>query len=159
INGGNGRGIAAVKSDTDTWWGINGRNDPYLLYYNEFDPFVPNRWTHWAASVSGSSITWYLNGVKRLTTVPGAYAKNLSAPLYVGALEPGGDLDFFWTGDVDEVTFYNKQLSPEQIQGHYIAARYGTNSRPVIVRQPESRTIIEGGTVTFVGGAEGSLPI
>lgn len=155
----NGRGIGFVKADADSWRGLNGKNDGQPYYYNDLGLFVPDRWTHWAAVVSGDAVTWYLNGSYVLGPYPGAYVRNLSAPFCIGAFQPGGALNLFWEGDVDEVVYFPTALTSAQIQAHYIAALYCTNTPPLFTLQPASQTVIEGGTATFTAKAEGSVPI
>jgi hypothetical protein len=42
---------------------------------------------------------------------------------------------------------------------HYQAALFGSNSAPVFLAQPVSRTAVEGGAATFSGVVQGTLPI
>src|SRR6185369_10132688 len=65
----------------------------------------------------------------------------------------------FWNGEIDEVAFYHKALTSDQIAAHYAAALYGSHSKPVFTEQPQSTMAVAGSFFFFVPVVEGTLPI
>jgi hypothetical protein len=86
------------------------------------------------------------------------FCRDLNTPMRIGALDPLAlsGLQKWFTGDIDEVTVYNKALSDNQILAHYLTAIYSTNGAPVFKIQPTSQTVFIGATATFATLIEGS---
>jgi flagellin-like protein len=79
------------------------------------DVFAANRWTHVAVVYNGSIAKLYVNGIQV------TFAANVSSSfmdrtvaVQVGAGYCGGQQRYF-NGTLDEVRFYNRTLSPEEI--------------------------------------------
>ena len=87
---------------------------------------------------------------------------NGAAPLTFGALLRGGNwvLGYF-DGLLDEVSFYNRALSAQDVQALYLAASTGKCPpvAPSIITQPASQTVLAGSSVTFAVTAVGTLPL
>jgi hypothetical protein len=86
---------------------------------------------------------------------------NAAGPLIIGGrgLSSSIPADLLWKGQVDEVMFYAKALSLADIQAHYAAALYGSNTAPVFKAQPQTQVAQTGTTLSFRTLVEGSLPI
>jgi hypothetical protein len=120
------------------------------------------RWTH-LVFTSSPSDGWsvYYNGVQADGPVsPAGWVLNSSGAFRIGANVPGAsDYNNFFDGTIDEVAVYPTVLSAQQIQAHYQAALYGSNTPPVFLTQPASQTVAEGNTVTLASDVEGTIPI
>jgi hypothetical protein len=153
-----GRGYGFVKSSGDSWYGINGNNDQYVYYYLDLGNIRLSQWTHLALVSGSSGITFYRDG-KYVGGPYGNYVPNLTQPLIIGGRNNDGKVHQFWKGQVAEVTFYASALSDAQIEAHYQAALYGTNSAPSFLDQPVSETVVVGQPVTFSASVGGTTPL
>jgi hypothetical protein len=120
-----------------------------------------NAWTYLVVTVdSGTLLRFYINGQWDRT----AYfdlENNSGGPLLIGARGVSSSVaaDFFWNGQVDEVAVYTNRLSLAQIQAHYAAALYGTNTPPIFKLQPQPQVAELGTSLTLQAQVEGTLPI
>ena len=91
-----------------------------------------DQWTMITVTYNGSLIEYYRNGVlcdQDETIIASIY--NSYSPLRLGA---GNSI--FFNGEIDEYTFYNNKLAPEQISRLYAESFHGANlgdSIPVLV--------------------------
>ena len=115
-------------------------------------------WHHLAATMSGltGEQRTYLDGnlVTTFTKQPGP-VNNQARSLYFGRLGdwPGK----YYDGLLDEVRFYNRVLSGEEIRAHY---DQGTMpAAPSITVQPSSQKVLAGANVTFSVTASGTEPL
>ena len=76
------------------------------------DDYVADEWTFLAFTLDDANITFYQNGVE-------TFSYNKAPPVTNGTTGNfqigGGDNHFFYTGDIDDVTVYNRALSSEEI--------------------------------------------
>jgi len=152
------RGYGFVKSSSDTWRGITGNNDKYVYYYSSLGDIRLNEWTHLALVSGASGITFYRDG-KYVGGPYGNYVPNLTRPFIIGGRNTSGKVDQFWVGQVSDVTFYATALSDAQIEAHYQAALYGTNSAPSFLEQPISQTVVVGQPATLSAMVGGTTPL
>lgn len=152
------RGYGFVKSSSDGWRGITGNNDRYTYYYSELGDIRLNQWTHLALVAGPGGISFYKDG-KYVAGPFGNYVPNLTRPFIIGGRNTSGKVDQFWVGQVSEVTFYASALSDAQIEAHYQAALYGTNTAPKFIDQPVSQTVVVGQPVTFSARVGGTTPL
>ena len=83
------------------------------------DPIVANNWYHMVLQYDGSLFYIYVNGNLAAAQAFPAYVPNRN-----GAINLGWRSDNDWkpfAGTIDDVAFYNKALTPDQIQAHYQA--------------------------------------
>lgn len=76
---------------------------------------IPNMWQHYAWVYNGSSVKLYLNG----TLVGSANASGtitLSNIAFSFGKSPIGTYNFYYKGKIDEVSVWNKALTPAEIQ-------------------------------------------
>ena len=141
-------------------YGFNG-SDYLVLSSTAAATMGSNVWSHLVVTVdSGTLLRFYVNGQWDHT----AYldiAQNSGGPLLVGARGVSSTVaaDLFWKGEVDEVVVYTNALSLAQVQAHYAAALYGTNTTPFFKLQPQPAIAEVGRTLTLQVAVEGSLPI
>ena len=120
-----------------------------------------NTWALLVVTVdSGVLLRFYVNGQwDKVTYID--VERNSGGPLLIGARGVSSTVlaDRFWQGDVDEVAVYTHALSQAQVQAHYAAALYGTNTPPIFKLQPQSQVAESGTTLKLQVRVEGSLPI
>ena len=129
-------------------------------------PLVYNVWWHMAGT--------YSNGVMILYTNGAVVAQTTTAVVPIGALIPGdhpglgignnndGYNNFPFTGDIDEVSLYNRALSPSEIQAIYNSGSAGkcfNPTPPTITSQPTNETVYVGQAATFSVAASGTPPL
>jgi RecA/RadA recombinase len=127
-----------------------------------------NVWTHVAATFDGTTGTMslYTNGVlasRLLTSMRpfGTLDASQSPGVGIGNVNDGGN-NFPFIGDIDEISLYNRALTPGEIAAIYGAGSAGKCQAmlpPVITVQPANETIRAGGTATFSVTATGTAPL
>jgi hypothetical protein len=132
----------------------------------EFGPAGPDlrdgQFHHIALTMARNSTTggkMYVDGQVVLTFDPTPVSGDLSTlePLRIGnhsALWFNG----FFRGRIDEVSLYNRALTPEMVAAIYAVSSAGKCSAPsplAILQQPESQTVAAGATVEFAVVAAG----
>ncbi|MBI3416523.1 MAG: immunoglobulin domain-containing protein [Verrucomicrobia bacterium] len=153
-----GRGYLVQKSEDGLWYYMfgDGVDNPILVV--DGSDAIYGAWTHLILTFDGSNFKAYLNGkLDALANV--AIVPNNIAPFRIGFDQPKNGWNDFWSGEIDEVAFYQKALTAGQIAAHYAAALYGTQSKPVFVEQPQSSTSVEGSQYFLIPVVEGTLPI
>ena len=103
-----------------------------VLFIQGGTPPVAGRWDHVVVTWDGINISRiYVNGRDdtAAATVNGPHRPNLSVPFQIGSRFGGG---VPYPGTIDEVAFYNHELSSERITQHFSVAWVA----PAIVQQP-----------------------
>jgi len=122
-----------------------------------------NQWTHFVDTYDGSSVKIYLNGVLQTEAVynlgifPGNSAVGIGASVGQGA--PGQFISPF-KGKIDEISIYNRALTPDEVQGLYNAGAAGKCFVPRCVPPPSglvSWWSAEGTGADTVGPNHGAL--
>ena len=107
-----------------------------------------------AIYVNGSVVASnYFGSVTPQTTYPLNLGRRLGQPIGLGDT---------YGGLMDEVSIYNRALSPGEIAGIYIAGSAGkcfTPTPPIITTQPASQTNSVGSAAVFTVQATGTLPL
>jgi hypothetical protein len=151
----NGTAVAGVGVSV----GINGVSVfehtpfslPSLLVY---DTPITN-WTHVAVVYSGRQPSLYLNG--NLVHVGVMSPRDSSPSTCLGEEAFGYG---YYAGLLDEVSIYNRVLSPSEIQAIYLAGSKGKCPQPpLIVTQPLDQKIALNATAIFSALAGGSPPL
>lgn len=107
---------------------------------------------------SGNAMV-YLNGTNIYTVSIGALTAQTSYPLYIGR-RPGQDGPFNFQGVMDEVSLYNRALTPDEIRNIYLADSGGKClTSPIIFTHPSHQAAIEGDTVLLQVAADGASPM
>ena len=86
-------------------------------------PFTPvsNQWYHLALTRQSSNYTFFINGSAVSTNVDTRAVPDAAASLTLGQAEG----NFYFNGLLDEVSIYNRALSPLEIQSVYAAGTAG----------------------------------
>ena len=101
-----------------------------------YTTLLPNRWIHIAATYDGSVSRLYVNG----NYVSG---RTLNAPLSHGTqpLRLGSTGSNTWQGGMDEVAFYERALSAEEIAAHYAASLTKSPVRVELIQESTGVTV------------------
>ena len=135
-----------------SWWPYNG-------YYNgvqltDYDQVVANQWYYLTLVYDGTTFTFYVNGVAKASGTDSSFVQNGNVPAGGAAyynynynqgpgLPDGSGNTVFgqrvddafnpFSGTIDDIAIYNKALSLQQIQNHFLntthltIANSGTN--------------------------------
>jgi hypothetical protein len=125
------------------WWPRNGFYAGVSLTDN--DPVVPNQWYYLTLVYDGTTFTLYVNGVAKASGTDSGFVQNGNVPVggqasynYNYNTTPGlpvgsGATVFAWrnpvdfqpfSGLMDDIAVYNKVLTPQQIQNHFLNTTY-----------------------------------
>ncbi len=126
-----------------SWWPYNGFWSGVQL--TDPDLIVANAWYHLGLTYDGTTFTFYVNGVAKSSGTDSGFIQNGDMPdngaasyNYNYNTTPGlptgsGSLVLGWRNDagfnpfagaMDDVAIYNKALTPQQIQAHYLNSTY-----------------------------------
>ena len=122
--GTSGGETAPMAKATSDWsyqvrYGWGGAPTPYMSFTFNTSPrawasvgrnLVRNEWCHIACSYDGTTLKCYLDGAETDSTPMGEIASSVS-PVLIGS--DGWKSD--WTGGIDEVAIYNRDLSEGEI--------------------------------------------
>jgi hypothetical protein len=105
----------------------------------------------------------FVNGNQVLTWGVGVVTPQTTYPLYLG-YRPANLGARTFNGVIDEVSLYNRALSPNDIQAIYAAQSSGKclGSQPVppsITTQPQTQSACPGGSINFSVAATGTAPL
>ena len=137
--GGNARSAMGSLGNGDagpTGWHlyqeVNGAGDSHwslLLWANSWgdlgwftdldDAIVPNTWYHVVIAYDGDLFRLYVNNVERIALPFAHYIPNSDSAMLLGWGYSPKDP---FTGVIDDVAVYNRALTPDQIQAHYLAS-------------------------------------
>ncbi len=96
---------------------------------------------------------------------PGAQPVASGCPFYIGGFySPGADrcqsLSQYFNGLIDEVRYYKRALTADEIRADFDAAGGGQCTvPPKIIAQPTNRTVMAGGAATFNVTASSTAPL
>jgi hypothetical protein len=90
-------------------------------------PFSRGVWHHLVGVFDGTggTATVYLDGEQGTSETIGGLLQNAGTTMFIGATRDGAANGFNWTGLIDEVAFYDRALTVEEIQSHYEAGSGG----------------------------------
>jgi hypothetical protein len=90
----------------------------------KFFTYVPNEWSHWVFRKRSSLYSVFKNNVVQSYSNSGAIPSNGAYPLLIGALNlgktmPASNVGNFFNGILDDIFFYNRSLSDNEITELY----------------------------------------
>jgi hypothetical protein len=89
---------------------------------------IPQVWQHFAWVYDGSSVKLYVNGnLKGSKAANGTFTAN-NIPFAIGRSIAGGGLNFYWGGNIDEVSAWSKALTQAEIQSMMANELTGTEA-------------------------------
>ncbi|PYI85813.1 MAG: hypothetical protein DME26_10145 [Verrucomicrobia bacterium] len=116
-----------------------------------------NSYAYLVGVYDGATLYFYVNGILAAQR-DAVFGPNDQNPLRIGGGATESDGNYFFQGDVDEVSVYNKALGEDRILAHYVAG-FPITTPPSITAQPKSQAALAGGTVTFTVSATGGQPL
>jgi len=121
---------------------------------------VTTQWTHVAATLGAGTMRLFINGQEDTKRPHAGGVFPGGANLGIGALlGAANEATYRFTGLMDEVSIYNRELSEFEVQAIYRADASGKCLvPPSIVDQPQSQAISRGEDVKFVASIFGSRP-
>jgi len=142
-----------------SWWPYNGNYGGIQLTDN--DQVVANQWYHLGLVYDGTTFTFYVNGVAKASSTDAGFVQNGNVPAgfaanysYNYTVTPGlpsynglgsADMVLGWRSDsgfnpfsgiIDDVAVYNKALTAQQIQNHFL------NSTHVSITQSGGKVVV-----------------
>jgi len=97
-------------------------------------PVQANHWYHVVETYNGSNFILYVNGAVDASMPVTGSIITTTQPLRIGGGSPPNTPPYFFKGKIDEVTLYNRALSPAEVAGIYQADGLGKcpfNRRPL----------------------------
>ena len=125
--------------------------DPPPNYYLAQAPFAPvlGQWYHLAVTKEGTNYTIYVKGQEVSSEVSTQPIGNPTASLTIGQAE-----NFFMNGLLDEISIYNRALSPSELQAIVAAGSAGKCKLPNASAISPSSGGNSGAVTVTVTGAE-----
>ena len=128
-------GWLLYQQGNNTWaWVPYGGFWASVFLPDTTETIVANQWYYIALTYDGTTFTVYVNGVARTSAPYSGFVQNGNVPpdgsptynyTYVGgaAMVLGwrSDVDFNpFAGNMDDIAVYNKALTPQQVQNHFL---------------------------------------
>jgi hypothetical protein len=114
---------------------------------------------HVAVTKNGSTVAFYLDGVEE-TAMPYNSTFEFGGPWAIGGR--GNDYVGSFSGSIDELSVYNRALSPLEIQAIYEAAAAGkciVSFAPLVLSQPSDHIVQVNSAVALTVSAGGTQPM
>lgn len=96
----------------------------YTMAYNGL---VLNTWQHYVMVYDGTKLILYKDGTEVLNTVATGTITNPAVDLHIGMV-PFSSPNFYFEGDLDEVSLWNIALGPNEVQAIYDCGVIGTET-------------------------------
>jgi hypothetical protein len=120
---------------------------------------VTTNWTYLVCTWDGTNWNLYANAQLMSTSPDTVGALAFGDPWAIGDGTISGNTRFF-TGNICQVAFYSRALTPAQVSTHYFAAAYGPPARPQIYADVQNPFFaFPGGAALNSVGVYGSLPL
>jgi len=117
--------------------------------------------------VEGQTVFLYVDGVpytQALTAAGSLFFDGHTAPLMIGDAywccgQSIGSYESPFAGVIDEISYYNRALSSNEIAAIYYAGSGGKCMTPIIVTQPSNQAVAFGSNTTFSVAVTGIAPL
>lgn len=104
------------------------------------------------------NVTIYVDGAPVEGSIAGSPVNPNNAPFLIGGVVVGSTPTAMYSGLVDDVQLYNRALSDGEIDYLFLNPGQEITGAPVITTQPQSTSVVLGGSVTFSVTNTGSSP-
>ncbi len=115
-------------------------------------PLALDVWTHLAMTYDGSALRLYVNGELAASGLLSGPIATSTDPFSIGGNPIWGE---YFQGRIDEVSLYNRALSPDEIAAIHAAGSAGKCKGPAITLHPASLTVPYGSNAVFNAAAGG----
>ncbi len=135
-------------------------NDPNTYNWNSGLYAPIGQWSLVALTVTPTSATIYVMNSSGIVSSRHTYphpSQSFSDPTVIGGDSLAAARGF--SGTIDDVAFFNKALSRDELATMFYAASGVTNYAPLIVVQPVSQTVYAGQSASFNVAGGGSAPL
>ena len=129
-------------------------------------PVADGLWHHVATTCDGTTALFYVDGIPGpAVNTQGYFTVNDASPLILGYDLASSCTSYYperhFNGQMDEVAIYNRALSHSEVAAIYGAGSAGLclTAGPAITGQPQSQSVVLGGTATFEVATTGLNPI
>jgi hypothetical protein len=134
--------VGSGFQDSYAVWYVNGTLNGETGTANTFTqisaPWAPTvgTWYHVAYTFNGGCHALYLNGVRVASDKNATIPQYDAHPAFIGADTENEVVTFFFAGQIDELSLYNRALAPTEIQTIYNAGSAGKckNAPPTTVQ-------------------------
>ena len=109
------KGYIIYAGDNNKWQTWVGNGSAWEVVNNNDIPVVLNVWTHVASTFDGKQLKLYINGTEVSSKNVG-YTLNTRYPLRIGAGFTEAKPQYFFSGQIAEVSVWNKALTGAEIQ-------------------------------------------
>lgn len=116
-----------------------------------------NTYAHLVGIYDGTTLYFYVNG-NLVASQDAKFAPNDLNVLRIGGGATEGDGNYFFVGDVDEVSVYPVALGEDRVLAHFVAGAPLTTP-PKITTQPVAVIALPGKSATFQVTASGGQPL
>jgi cyanobactin cluster PatC/TenC/TruC protein len=117
--------IYATPDNNWQFWIGNGGNSWVTLVGTQVEL---NTWTHIGATYDGSAMHFYINGTEVGNPVTTNFVPNTNCPLFIGAGDTQANPNYFFGGELSQVSLWNVALSVSQIQATMSAQLQGNEA-------------------------------
>lgn len=122
-----------------------------------------NRYQHVAATYDHASgvARLFVNGLIVKESILGVFTPQTATTAYIG-YRPIGSGGGVFSGVIDEMTLYNRALSPDEVQTAYFSLYLGKCMGPApaaLSLEPRDQTVQAGTTAVLVSAGKGSKPL
>ena len=121
---------------------------------------LDDRWHHLAGAWTGSHIQIYVDGVLENSLVQTTPPVGNNRDLEIGSAWGGGSRTRYFHGLIDEVSIYNRALSPAEVLAIHDAGAAGKcTPPPIVLGEPQSAVTAAGGSLSFAVTVTGVPPL
>ncbi|MGB6300438.1 MAG: LamG-like jellyroll fold domain-containing protein, partial [Rivularia sp. (in: cyanobacteria)] len=117
--------IYATPDNNWQFWIGNGGSSWVTLVGTQIEL---NTWTHIGATYDGSAMHFYINGTEVGNPVTTNFVPNTNCPLFIGAGDTQANPNYFFPGELSQVSLWNVALSVSQIQATMSAQLQGNET-------------------------------
>ena len=154
-----------------TGWGLQGNADGTFAFFfgtggsfpqvNSVGSVLDDQWHHVAGVFTGTQLQIFMDGTMQGSAAQTALPASNSRPVEIGHSWGGGTPTRYYRGLIDEISYYSRGLSSNEVAAIYAAGSAGKCSAvtPSISTQPVSQTVSAGTNVTFSVTATGTTPL
>jgi hypothetical protein len=156
------RGFIFYATPEEAWEFWTGTGEQVGWNATGGAPVEPDVWAHLVGTFDGTNKLFYVNGIL-VGANQSRFAPNEARVFRIGASANESPIgDFFFNGDIDEVSVYNHVLGADRVLAHYTAGSglAPASTAPALAVQPAPElNLFKGENTALTAIATGSLPL